>query len=1019
MAVRTISTAIKLEGEQEFKRQMGLVNSGLKTLKSEMSLVTAEFSGQANTVDALSAKNRVLRQQYDQQAEKVKLLEKAVREASETYGDADKRTDEYKRQLNYAKIALINLNSELQKNERYLDEAKRSADKAASSIDEYGREVKQAAQESDDADFASPFQGISNAMGSLDNVVGKLGSLKGMLVGGAAVGAVTAGVQAVTGAITEVVDASEEYRKIMGTLEISSQQAGYSAEETAQTYERLYTVLGDTQAAATTTANLQAIGVSQEELMAITDASIGAWARYGDSIPIDGLAEAINETIQAGQVTGVFADVLNWAGASEDDFNAKLAEAKTSTERANIVLQELAQQGLAEAGQAWRTINDDIVAANESQLRLEKAQASLGEQLSPVRDELRELAAGGLEFLSSAVDAASNAMDGLRSAWNWVTGADDRRFVQLADGTWGWVDATEAATEALEDNSEHAVENQEILTDLTEKTKEQQQATAGLTSVEDLLSRALQDQAQKKSLSIDTTLALIDAGYATAIAIDQETGAVTLNKEAYVAIAKAKIDDQIASLETQRTSVQNVLAMKDEAIMATELGRSYYSAAEARTALEGQEASYSAQIAALNQLKKTIGSYKVEVSSAAKSASTYSRQAAERSKKVKTQAEKDLETFRQLSDALDHQRSMDEISEREYYDRLAEYRDKFLTDDANISDYRKVTEQIYKYDKSLAEKESALWEDQTEELADALQDRIDTVLDQQNKMAESLSDYGDLFKIEDDEMSLENIQVQIDAINDYEAAISRLKEREVASGLLETVLGMDVDEAAQYTQELLDLTDEQFESYNALWEEKQKRAKEVAEKFYHDQLDALGNEYTAKLGETLGELTGTAFDSGKDTVQGLIDGLSSKEQALYQKAQKMVDTISGILAEVDVPEVAGTGIDGSHADGLSYVPWDGYIAQLHKGEAVLTADQAAAMRQLASASAPAPTAVTAGELRQVTASAVNALGTIGGPSGGTYKIILQMNVNGKEFYRETIDDFRAVDRERPEVQDDI
>lgn len=95
MAVRTISTAIKLEGEQEFKRQMGLVNSELKNLKSEMSLVTAEFSGQANTVDALSAKNRVLRQQYDQQEEKVKALEKAVREASETYGDADKRTDEY------------------------------------------------------------------------------------------------------------------------------------------------------------------------------------------------------------------------------------------------------------------------------------------------------------------------------------------------------------------------------------------------------------------------------------------------------------------------------------------------------------------------------------------------------------------------------------------------------------------------------------------------------------------------------------------------------------------------------------------------------------------------------------------------------------------------------------------------------------------------------------------------------------------------------------------------------------
>src|SRR5699024_4123595 len=128
------------------------------------------------------------------------------------------------------------------------------ADRCADSIDEYGREVREAA----DADIGSPFSGI-------DDVVGKLGSIKGALLGGAAV----AGVQAVTGAVTQVVDASAEYRKIMGTLEVSSQAAGYSAEETAQTYERLYSVLGDNQTAATTVANLQAIGLSQEDLMAI------------------------------------------------------------------------------------------------------------------------------------------------------------------------------------------------------------------------------------------------------------------------------------------------------------------------------------------------------------------------------------------------------------------------------------------------------------------------------------------------------------------------------------------------------------------------------------------------------------------------------------------------------------------------------------------------------------------------------------------------------------------------------
>lgn len=426
MAVRTISTSIKLDGEQEFKKQMSSVDSELKTLKSEMALVTSEFKGQANSVDALTDKNRILRQQYDQQAEKVRALQQAVADSTEVNGEAARETDEYQRQLNYARIALNNLNEELRQNEKYLDEARSSADRAATSIDEYGREVQRAAQESGGVQLSSPFKG-------LDDAIGKLGALKGALVGGAAVGAVVAGVQAVTDAITEVVDASEEYRKVMGTLEVSSQAAGYTTEQTAQTYERLYSVLGDNQTAATTTANLQAIGLSQEELMQITDASIGAWARYGDSIPIDGLAEAINETIQAGQVTGTFADVLNWTGTSEDEFNAKLEAANSSTERAKIVLEELARQGLAEAGQAWIDVNEDIVAANESQLRFEEAQAELGEKLSPVRDWLRDLGTAGFNFLSDSIDGVTRELENLQSWWN----KTERSIREITDGLSG------------------------------------------------------------------------------------------------------------------------------------------------------------------------------------------------------------------------------------------------------------------------------------------------------------------------------------------------------------------------------------------------------------------------------------------------------------------------------------------------------------------------------------------------------------------------------------------------------
>lgn len=332
MAVRTISTSIKLDGEQEFKKQMSSVNSELKTLKSDMALVTAEFKGNANSLDALTAKGRVLQQQYAQQAEKVKALEKAVADASDAYGEADKRTDDYTRQLNYAKAALADLNREIQDNERYLDEAKRSADQCASSIDEYGREVKEAAKDSGSMSFSSPLSG-------LDDMVGKLDSLKGAFLGGAAVSAVVSGAQALAGAITDIVDSSEEYRKVMGTLEVSSQAAGYTAEQTAQTYERLYSVLGDNQTAATTTANLQAIGLSQEQLMTITDSAIGAWARYGDSIPIDGLAESINESIRCGEVTGALADVLNWGSQEGETFGVTMRESTEANKEWNESVQ--------------------------------------------------------------------------------------------------------------------------------------------------------------------------------------------------------------------------------------------------------------------------------------------------------------------------------------------------------------------------------------------------------------------------------------------------------------------------------------------------------------------------------------------------------------------------------------------------------------------------------------------------------------------------------------------------------
>lgn len=419
MAVRQITTRLAIDGEQEYKKQLAAVNRELGNLGAEMKLVDAQFKGQANSSEALRAKHNQLKQSIEQQTVKVESLKDALEEAKQAYTENDARTDSYRRQLLSAETALAKLNSELSENDKLLKEAENSADGCAKSIDGYGKAVKDAAGKTDDLDaglggIGGALKGLRNEDGSfnLGGVTSALGNLKSLLVGGA----IVTGAKAVKDAIFEIVESTAEYRKIMGTLEVSSAAAGYTAEETAQVYQELQAVLGDTQTAATATANLQALGLAQEDLKVLIDEVIGAWATYGDSIPIDSLSEAINETVQAGKVTGVFADVLNWAGVNEDEFNEKLAACADQSERAQLVLVQLANQGLRETGQAWKDANQDIMEMNRSQEALNAAMARLGELLTPIAAGIIGFTADIVEGVTAAITAISDLISKIREA---------------------------------------------------------------------------------------------------------------------------------------------------------------------------------------------------------------------------------------------------------------------------------------------------------------------------------------------------------------------------------------------------------------------------------------------------------------------------------------------------------------------------------------------------------------------------------------------------------------------------
>ena len=447
-----IGPRIGIDGEKEFRQELQNINQQLRTLGSEMKAVTSSFDAGDRSEEALAAQTDVLNRQIDAQRQKLQQLQRGLDAAADKYGETDTKTLKWAQAVNDARADLNRLESQLKS--------------TTGEVDDYGDAV-------DDA---------SSATGGLGGLLGSTG-LGGILSKGLGVGAVVGGITAITGAITGLVDETQEYRRVMGALEASSAAAGYSAEQTSETYEQLYRVLGDNQTAATATANLQAVGLAQQDLYNMTELVIGAWARYGDSIPIDSLAESVNETIRAGQVTGTFADVLNWgsregetfgvtlresteankewndsvlaAESAEDYFNLALQECSTQAERADLVMRAMAGQGLAQVAEGYHEVNAATEDANSAQAEYEEAQAGLAERLLPVKTALTQLASGGFDLLSSAIDGVIGAIKDLNDWWDEVQpklekgwdefwGTSGKVYKNLGNGKYGWVDGSHA-----------------------------------------------------------------------------------------------------------------------------------------------------------------------------------------------------------------------------------------------------------------------------------------------------------------------------------------------------------------------------------------------------------------------------------------------------------------------------------------------------------------------------------------------------------------------------------------------
>lgn len=695
-------------------------------------------------------------------------------------------------------------------------------------------------------------------------------------------------------------------------------------------------------------------------------------------------------------------------------------ENRTAGEKAQLLaVTEALNQAVPNLSLEYDQLNDTLNMTTEQILALTRAQADAQEQadlaariVQAERDQtvaVRELEKAELELAAAQEALAKEIQNGIgvmdQAEYDRL-GAEvekakakfDELTAAVADGEdqlnemkgeleelVGTADTAAGGLDGVADTMEGTVLSME---DLAASAEELEDATLYLAGSVDTLSSALEEQQEQGSLSLQTTLGLIDAGYAAALAVDEETGAVTLNREEYIRLASAKIQEQLATLQAQKAALESANALESEAAAARRDSSAYWDAAAAKLAKNAADkdsiTSLDAQIAALKQAQNALGSYTGAVTTASRTTTSASRQAKSEAQQAKTQAEEDLAAYKELKTELDRLKTLELVSEAEYYHQLAGYRSQYLTDKTNMDEYWKVTEQIFKYDKALADQEAALWAEQTDTLIRELEGRVKSVTDQQNKVEDRLSSYGDLFEVKDKKMTLNSLQKQIDAIEAYEQALTRLKERGVSESLMDEVLGMDVDSATQYANQLLSMSEKQWEKYNALWDEKQLRAAEVAEQFFKDQLDALENEYNDKLGDALDSLTDTAFGAGENTAQGLIDGLASMEGALYAQVQKMSDDLNSMLSKV------------------GYIPSSSELAN------ALSTERFAERYQ----------GVTGQQLQNAVIGGVNALNTISAGAGEMPMNITIQTRDGIQIANAFLPNIRTAARENPEVLDD-
>lgn len=382
-----IGPKIGIDGEAQFRKEIQQITENIKTLGSEFKVVASAADAEGESIDSLSQKNEILTKTIGQLEDRLAAQRNMLDRATEKYGEADSRTQKWQRTVNATETELNQLRAQINKNNTAMDKLESGTRDADDAMDDLG-----SAAESTGGKLSA----MTVAMGNL----------------------IASGIQAAISAVGNLVsslwnldEATEEFRRAQGRLNTAFEAAGFSAEAAEEAYDGFYSVLGDTDTATEASQLLAQLAESEEDVARWTEIAAGVSGTFGDSLPIESLIEAANETAKVGEVTGTLADALNWVGISEDEFNEKLAECSSESERNRLIMETLSAQ-YDDAADAFRRNNAVLIEARENQAAMDRTLANLGSTIANIKNQLTNALGPALRGIVDAFNAILSGEEG-------------------------------------------------------------------------------------------------------------------------------------------------------------------------------------------------------------------------------------------------------------------------------------------------------------------------------------------------------------------------------------------------------------------------------------------------------------------------------------------------------------------------------------------------------------------------------------------------------------------------------